>query len=173
MNNQLLSELKLLVSLKHPSLKSNRICEKFFLLAFAQPKPLFDSNDKLEAEILSEKSVPIFRESFKSLRVRLEPDFIDFAQRYCSGFQFLLDELKFFPEELPQILEGVKEFIKNCKEFGAEKDSKPITEEELAEVPQSHWWMFVKKIENQEEEEEEDSDGDKRDNERTRIDVEK
>lgn len=157
MSSQLIKELRLLAAFRNCSIKSNRASEKFLLLAFTQPKPLFSSPDKSEAINLIEKSFPLFRESFSRLKIRLEPDLVDFAQKFCSGFQFIVDELRIEAAELQEILEGIKEYIKNCKGNQIEpeysNEVKDLTEEEKAKIPRSHWWWFVKPLEEQSEEE--------------------
>lgn len=149
MTNQLLRELRLLAAFKNCSIKSNRASEKVLLLAFSQSKPLFTSTDQSEARKLIEKSLPFLSESFNCLKIRLEPDLVEFAQRCCSGLQFIVDELNLERFDWVEgTVRGVKEYIQNCKEFEIEPDypsvgQPTVTEQQISAIPKSHWWWFV------------------------------
>lgn len=157
MSNQLLKELRLLAAFKKCSITSNRASEKIFLLAFDHPKPLFSSDVQIEAKSLIEKSLPIISESFNRLKIRLEPDLVEFAQRCCSGFQYIVDELNFDASEvLEGTVSGVTEYIQNCKELEIEPEypsvSQPVvTQEQIAKIPKNHWWWFVQPSTNESE----------------------
>lgn len=157
MSNQLLKELRLLAAFKKSSIKSTKASEKVLLLAFNQTKPLFTSPDQTEAKTLIEKSKQFIFEAFKRLNIGLEPDTVLFAQRCCSGLQFIVEELNC---ELSELLEGpvsgVKEYIKNCKEneiepeYSAARQS-ATTQQSISNIPASHWWWFVKPLESDSE----------------------
>lgn len=152
MTSSLLKELRLLAALKKSSPSSNLASERVLLLAFQLPKPLTTTTDRAETTQVFLKSIPIFSASLQRLRIRLEPDLVDHAQRCCSGLQYIVDELELKDSaELNSLIEGpvagVKEYIKDCKEQDIQPEypsvSHPLSSEELSKVPKSHWWWFV------------------------------
>lgn len=146
----LLKELKLLIAIQKKSITSNKASEKILLLAFNLHKPLFKPAELSEASQLFHNSLPFFFDTFHRLSIRIEPDTVSFAQRCCSGFQYLVDETSPVDNsELNTLLEGpvsvVKEYIKNCLEndIKPEYPSGSEKSEDLSKIPKSHWWWFV------------------------------
>ncbi|KAI2807891.1 hypothetical protein BLOT_005831, partial [Blomia tropicalis] len=137
MSGKLLKELSQLGSLQKNSKNLYQSAEKVLLLAFDHPKPLFVGTDRKEIEPLVERAIPLLRESFIRLNIRLEPELLEIAQRCRSGLQYIVDEfgpsgeskhIEFY-DRLRSFLDGpvlsVEDYIKNCKELQIEPEELP------------------------------------------------
>jgi hypothetical protein len=155
-SSKLLKELKLLTAIQKKSVTSNKASEKILLLAFNLRKPIFSvAAEQSEATQQFLKSLPFFFDTFHRLSIRLEPDLVNYAQRCCSGFQYLADELSTADKiEVEALLGGpfsvVTEYIKNCLEedIKPEYPSGSVAKEDLSKIPKTHWWWFVTPAEN-------------------------